>query len=216
MSATDQFATGSKKHCLNVSGGTAPNPVISWSCNNDANEDFETKGVEWHAMGNMCVTAVSGKLQVKPCDGTNAQKWDFFHWEGSRRPNQIKNSNGNCVQAQTTTGAMGEELILASCSSSETRQRFTFPGAGLVSLWNNLNRCLNVSGGQPTSGSKVVLWDGCVASNPWKNGQFSLGGKIKVLSNCMTIQGDTATFSPIGVQSCSSSNTTTQIWEYYF
>lgn len=208
------FQTGTNSKCLNVSGGTAPNAVISWPCTNTENERFTTTGVEWRGMGNMCVEAVSGKLQLRACNGSSSQKWDFFNTSSGVATDQIRSWTGTCVSASTTTGALGQELILATCSTSDTKQRFNNPGKGVLTLKNNTGLCANVSGGLPTPNSKIVLWDGC-GGTPVYNAQFILSGKIRSLGHCVETQGDGGVGQPIRAQACNSSNTTTQIWEYY-
>jgi hypothetical protein len=166
-------------------------------------------------MGNMCVQAVSGKLEVRACNGSSSQKWNFFHPTSSLRFDQIQLSGStSCVSASTTSGALGQELVLATCSSTDTKQRFSFPGNGRVVLKNNTSFCGNVAGGLPASGSKIVLWDGCGSTPPY-NSQFLLSGRITSLSNCLSIQGGAVAGNPIRIDSCSSSNKT-QTWEYYF
>jgi hypothetical protein len=214
-STFELFQTTANSKCLNVSGGTAPNPLISWSCGDFENERFTTVGVEWHGMGNMCVQAVAGKLQVQPCNGSTAQQWDFFHPVGGLRNDQIRLSGTNsCVSSTTTTGTLGQELVLATCSASDTKQRFLNPGSGRLSLSNNTALCADVAGGLPTPGSKIVLWDGCTSTPPY-NSQFTLSGRIKSLNNCMQIVGSANPGDAIRAQACDSSNTTTQIWDYY-
>lgn len=67
------FSTKTNNKCLNVSGGVAPNPVISWTCGSFENERFKTMGVEWRAMGNMCVEAVNNALELRNCNNSAAQ-----------------------------------------------------------------------------------------------------------------------------------------------
>jgi hypothetical protein len=174
-STFEQLQTPANSRCLNVSGGTAPNPLISWDCQNVENERFTTIGVEWRGMGNMCVQAVGTALQLQACNGSSAQKWDFFHPVGGLRNDQIrKNGTNTCVSSVTTSGALGEALTLVTCSSSSTKQRFTMPGSGLVELSNNTGLCANVSGGNPVAGSAIILWDGCWTTNTPVNNQFRL------------------------------------------
>ena len=63
--------------------------------------------------------------------------------------------------------------------------------------------------------SRIILWDGC-GLTPVVNAQFTLNGRIKSLGHCMTIQGSANLGDAIRMEACNPSNTTTQIWEYYF
>jgi hypothetical protein len=100
---------------------------------------------------------------------------------------------------------------MADCDTTETRQRFSFPGNGRIRYQNNSARCLNVSGGSPVSGSPIILWSGC-GSNPAYNSQFHLRGRAKSRSSnyCMEATGRGA---QIEMKTCSSSPQ--QVWEYY-
>jgi hypothetical protein len=219
----EQFvtATGSTTRCLKVQNGTAPNPIVSATCSATTSERFTTTGMEWRAMGNMCIeatgTAVGSTLKLATCASSNAnQKWDFHDIAGGRAAKQIELSNtGKCVAGQTTSGALGENLVLASCSSGEPKQQFTYPGNGVVAYANNTSYCANVSGGQPSAGSPLVLWNGCTPSSPFQNAQFTISGKIRVLGNCLTLRDTTNYNDVVAADACSSTNTTTQIWEYY-
>jgi hypothetical protein len=210
----ERFKSGANNRCLNVANGSAPNPLISFTCNNDENERFPTVGVEWHAMGNMCVQTSSTGPKLRACDSTNAgQKWDFFHPVGGLLFQQIRLSGTNlCVAAQTTNGEMGQELTLKACSSGDTKQRFTSTAAGVLALSNNTGLCANVKGGNPTPGSPLILWNGC-SSNAPPNSKFSLGGRIKTLNNCTTIDGGPS--AQVKALACNA-NDKKQVWEYYF
>lgn len=210
---SEPFRTPENALCLNLGGS---NQLTSASCDNSQNQRFTTVGVEWRAMGNQCVEAVGSGLQLQPCNGSGAQKWDFFHPVGGLRNDQIRrNGTNQCVAASTSRGSLGEALVLTTCSSASTRQRFSTPGAGLLTLSNNTGLCANVAGGTTAAGSAIILWDGC-SSNPPMNSQFSLSGKLKVRSRCMASQGEGEVFSAVAADTCDDGNTTTQIWDYYF
>jgi hypothetical protein len=200
--------------CLNVQGGTAPNPLIIWPCGDYENEKLTTRGVEWRAMGNMCVQAVGKRLEVRKCDGSGAQKWDFHHSDSKLRFDQIRQSGTNlCLSASNEAVKLGEALVLATCSSRSTKQRFSMPGNGLVASTLNPSFCANVAGGLPVSGSKLVLWDGCSPANPPANSQFTVSGPLKSLNHCVGIQGDGSTGNVVGAEACSGAPS--QIWEYF-
>jgi hypothetical protein len=160
-------------------------------------------------MGSMCATANSNNtVSMKTCDGTTAQRWTFMGGDGTSRFDQIRSiSSGKCLQAATTSGALGQIPTLVTCSATDTRQRFSFPGRGVIGYGNF---CMNVSGGLPVSPSTVALWDGCGANPALINERFTLVGRIKALGQCL----DATNHSQVSVAPCSSSNVD-QIWEYY-
>jgi hypothetical protein len=200
--------------CLNVQGGTAPNPLILWSCGAFDNERFTRLGVEWRAMGNMCVQAVSKRLQVRACDGSAAQKWDFFQSDGTLSPDQIRQSGTNlCVAAKNNAVALGDELVLATCAEIPLKQRFSMPGNGLLVTQLNARFCASVFGGLPISGSKLVLWDGCTPANPPPNSQFTISGAIESLGHCVDIAADGASGNVIRAEPCAQAMA--QVWEYF-
>lgn len=209
-------SAGIANRCLNIQTQVGPNPLISWECTATNNEDFVFSGVEWRALGNMCVHRNGSALELRTCNGSSAQRWDFFTTVGGGAGQsywRIAAPGGtSCVQAQTTNGALGEQLQMATCNAGVTRQRFSFPGSGRVTYHNNQSLCLNVSGGLPNSSSPIVLWNGCGA-NPGYNSQFTLRGRVKAAAGnyCMEAQGRGA---QIEMNTCSSTSAQ-QIWEYY-
>ena len=214
--------------CMNVSGGNAPNPLISWGCGPGDNEKFTTTGVELRVWGKLCVTAsgtsANSTLQINNC-GVSNQKWDVWRPETNLSTSQIRLSGTSmCVTSphDPASSALGDALTLQTCSKTNARQQFAYPGGGIINLINGKagsdQVCWNTSGDDPTvlgSNSKVVLWNGCFTSGAAPNVQFNLSGKIKSLNNCITIDGPGDPFNAIKAAACDSSNTTTQIWEYY-
>jgi hypothetical protein len=204
--------------CLNVFGGTAPNRLITWQCTNASNEVFSTTGVEWRAMGTMCVEAVSGKLVVNNCGGSN-QKWDFMHPSGNLRSDMIRLSGTNsCVALPRATTAKLDQFEVRVCDSTSLLQRFTLLGVGRIQLTGDSNAfCANVAGGLPINGSKLVLWNDCSLA-PAFNSQFQLRGRIRTVNSaCMNLRGAGASLDDIGADTCDSSagETSRQIWDFY-
>jgi len=199
--------TTANSRCVKKQSATG-NPLISVDCASDTSQDFEFSGVEWRAMGDMCVHANGTFLELRVCDGTTAQKWDFFGGgaAGARSDNIRLNGTNSCVTTTTTT--MGAQLRLAACNSSDTKQRFTYTGGGGVSVSSNTAFCMNISGGQPVT-SGVVLWNGCSA--PGYNARFHLHGKVKLVSgSCMT---SAPLFSQMTMNTCTSA--LNQVFDYY-
>ena len=209
----ERFKTPSNARCLQVLHGTAPNTIVSGACDTTESERMTTIGMEWHAMGNMCVQAVGGGLQLQNCNGASSEKWDFFHPVGGLRVDQIRESGTNlCVSSRTTSGTMGEALTLATCSSTDTKQRFSNPFAGLIALSNNTALCANVQTGTDNPSNAIILWNGC-SSTPASNSRFSLGGStINSLGDCLFL----STVPPEPISDVSCVNAVTDKWEYYF
>lgn len=206
------FQTPSNQRCLNIAGAVGANPLLSWDCTNTTNEDFVFSGVEWRGMGKMCVHRNGSLLELRDCNGSSAQKWDFFSDDGATGWQIRANGSNTCVQSPSTSGALGEQLTMATCNATSSRQRFNFPGAGRVRYGNNAQMCLNTSGGVAVSGSPIIFWNDC-GSNPGYNSRFQLHGQVKARTDnyCMEAMGR-------GVQAemraCSSGNLR-QVWDYY-
>jgi hypothetical protein len=205
--------------CLDVQFGTAPNPLISWTCVDDPGERFvfgnaTGVGAELRGMGNMCAEVVGSNVQVKTCSSAAAQRWDLQHATGTIRTDQIRyiGQSGKCLSSATLNGAKGEQLVIANCSSTDTKQRFTYPGQGIIKLANNSGLCLNVAGGLPNQGASIILWDACDGS--YKNSQFHVRGHVRTLNHCLQVMGNGAPGDIIRAEACSANNAA-QIWEYY-
>lgn len=197
--------------CLNVNGSSTSAPVDSRTCATSTSQQFPLADMEWRGMGTMCAEAGTSTITVQPCNGTNAQKWSFMDGNSntSLRFDQIKSkSTGKCVSTGTAAGSLGEALALKTCSDTDLKQRFTFPGKGIIGFGGF---CANVSGGLPTAGSQIGLWNGCTNDPRPYNAQFTLSGNVKSAARCL----DGTTASQVKVSSCATGNAN-QVWEYYF
>jgi hypothetical protein len=217
----EHFKSRSNNKCLTVQGNAVPNPMVSWACGDFPNQKLafgntSSVGAELRSMGGLCVQQVNGDLQAQVCNSSSSQRWDVQHATGSIRADQIRyiGSAGKCLSTRTTNGALGEVLTIANCSSTDTKQRFTYPGNGLIKPVTNPNLCLAQAGGQPTVSAPIMLWDGCGVVPPEQNKQFTLHGRVRAMGACLTTTGSGARGSLIRAQSCSSSDTT-QEWDYY-
>lgn len=198
--------------CIDGTGGA----VTSQLCDSaTVNQTIRLNNVELRAMGNMCLEAmgVNGRIEARICDGSIAQKWSLFEGDTatSQRPDQIKSvSTGQCVTS--SSGALGEELVLANCSQYASEQGFTYPGQGII-MRGSL--CLNVLGGSPTPGGRLGLWNGCTATPRPYNAQFSASGTMQINGQCLDIWGGNSNPNdPIGLFPCHGGPN--QIWEYNF
>jgi hypothetical protein len=213
----EHFVSRSNNRCLTVQGNAVPNPMVGWDCGNFPNQRLTfggSGGAELRSMGNLCVEYLDGHLEVKTCNSASAQRWDVQHANGAIRADQIQYMGlpGTCLATQTTNGALGELLTIAICSATDTRQRFTYPGQGVIKPANNSNLCLAQAGGQPIPGMKVMLWDGCQGQ---QNEQFTLHGNVRTMGACLTMAGSGVAGTLITAQGCGSADGQMQEWDYF-
>jgi hypothetical protein len=201
--------------CLNVYGGvvgSGSTPLVSWDCGFAAtNEHFHFTGVQWRAMGKMCVAAgsagVGANLSIANCSTSSLQKWDFFE-----NTNAIRlNGTNLCVEVQGGSTALGTPLLLANCGGAN--QSFTYSDAHI----GFGNRCFNVSGGTTTVGNQLGLWDGCNTSPAQQNEQFTIMGQVTSLGQCVNMAGGVPYDGvPISMYPCQGGGATNEIWERYW
>jgi len=205
---------GGTARCLNVRGGSVgPDgaPLISYSCSTSANEQFHFTGVQWRAMGKMCIAAssadVGATLSIANCDSSSLQSWDFFENTTAIR----LNGTDLCVEAQGGSTALGTQLLLANCGGAN--QSFSYSDAHI----GFGDKCFNVSGGTTTVGNQLVLWDGCTTSPAQQNEQFTITGQITSLGQCVNMAGGVPYNGvPIGMYPCQGGGATNEIWERYW
>mgnify|MGYP003575313221 CR=1 FL=1 len=219
---TLRTTAGGQPRCPNVHGGVVnPNggtAITSWSCApGAANEQFRFTGVEWRAMGGMCIaadtSATGAKLSLRPCSGTSSlQRWDFF--DGDQR---IRLSGTTqCVNVPNSQTALGTELILFPCQATPApNETFVFSN-GYISPSFDTSKCLNVLGGTTAPLSKVGLWNGCGAVPAPHNSQFTIRGPIKTMGQCVDMLGGVP-FDGVGIGAfpCTP-GAPNEVWEYFF
>lgn len=190
-------------------GATDEPPHQSWSFN----------GVEWKAIGNLCVTApavtMHSQLNVQPCSGSPRQKWDFER-EGRMR----LSGTPYCANIPDGSYVPGTPIQLYPCGSPRAHwnEMFTFAANGI--RWNG--RCFDVEGELPIAGSPLRLNNcGATARFPL-NQQFHVSGRITVDETTRTT-GQCLDMSPqyaatgvlIYVFPCIN-DARYQQWDYYF
>lgn len=199
---------------LKIQTDLGPNPLISSPSSTSARHDLVFSNVEWRGMGNMCVHRNGTALELRTCNNSSSQKWDFFTTAGGTANGhpywRIAAPGGSsCVHAPSNSGALGEQPQMFTCNSSSSRQRFSFLGGGRITYNNNLGLVLNVAGGAPVSGSPIILWDG-----GGFNVEFHLRGRVKANSAnlCMNSFGFSGA---VAMRTCDSS-IPGQTFDYYF
>jgi Ricin-type beta-trefoil lectin domain len=175
--------------CLNIAGGVGGSNLISWDCIPSAtNEQFHHTGVQWRAMGKMCVaassSAVGATLSLANCSTSALQKWDFFEAD-----NRIRLSGTSlCVNVPGGSNALGTLPTLATCGASPgPNETFVF-GANTGTIRFS-DKCLNVFGGTTTVGNPVGLWNGCNDVPTPFNEHFTIAGPIHNFSQCVDMFG---------------------------
>jgi len=206
---------GGTLRCLNVVGGvvgSGSTPLASWDCGfSSTNEQFHFTGVQWRAMGKMCIAAssagVGANLSIANCSTSSLQKWDFFENTDAIR----LNGTNLCVEVQGGSTALGTPLLLASCGGAN--QSFTYSAAHI----GFSDRCFNVGGGTTTVGNTLALWDGCTTNPPQQNEQFTISGQVTSLGQCVNMAGGVPYDGvPISMYPCQGGGATNEIWERYW
>jgi hypothetical protein len=164
----------------------------------------------------MCLTANGAQIELAFCDGSPAQRWNFFDVDASTAltPDQIQHAaTGECVTAQTQAGAYGERITLAPCSAADSRQHFQYKGEGFIG-YGTQPFCMNVLGGTLAPGSPLGLWDGCNYL-PYYNSQFHASGAFQSMGQCLAMQDHAGSFPDVGVKPCTAA-ARREVWDYHF
>lgn len=193
--------------------------MISDACSQAERQHITTSNLEWRAMGNMCLAARSDRIELAFCDGSAAQRWNFWdadpgtpvEWDPIQQAD-----TGACVAARTATGAGSETLTLASCSAADSRQHFDYLGSGFIGFGSSW--CLKVLGGEPIEGLPLGLWSEC--KDPAAYGsQFYVSGQFKSFDLCLStrppggaLAGD---LDKVGIEACAS-DAPRQVWDFHF
>jgi len=194
-------------------GGLA---IVSDQCTLADDQRFPTINLEWRAMGSMCIAAVGDHLELRGCDGSQAQQWNFFDGDPTTPMDwhQIQSSDGRCVSTRTDptswtkTTVVGEEVSLQSCDPADPRQLIYFLEGGFFGLGNPL-LCLNVDGGQLSPGSHIAIADSCSDYNV-SSSEFYVSGRLRVLGKCLNMsEKGVVTAAPCSDKSLE------QLWDYH-
>jgi hypothetical protein len=206
--------------CLTVNESSAlpdgSRTLVGLTCDGRDAQRISTTDLEWRAMGNMCLKAEGGAVELDFCDGSAEQRWNFWDADpaSTMQWEQIQSvATGQCVARRTAEGLRGEELTFATCSPTDQLQRFRLLGRGFIGA-GTTGLCLDVFYGQPVPGRKVGLWDGCLNTLTY-NSIFYVSGRLKSLGDCVSILGEGDRANLIGAQACDSGRAQ-QVWDYYF
>jgi hypothetical protein len=199
----------------NIVSSTTYTDVLNNACDQSEGQLFPVTNVEWRAAGNMCVAAVNGRLQLAICDGSPNQLWTFFDADPATPLlySQIHSvGTGDCVATQGSFARPGEDLVLNTCSPTDTRQQFIFPGQGVISHPVN-NLCVNVKGGSIAADTAIQLTDKC---NQIRYPiQFYVSGAFSSLGQCLSSR-TTAEGGGIAVVEPCDSAAPQQFWDFHF
>jgi len=186
--------------CINVAGGRpsagTSTKLIAYGCNSNlsnGNEQFKLNHMKLHAMGNMCVAAVSAsagsQLELRTCDNALQQTANttcetpadpsLDQWDVYGKGFRLSNTN-LCVSFPAGSPPRGTLPTLATCSLYSATQNFEFVNHELHAG----SLCLNVFGGLPKEHSKIGLYNGC--NNELPNDAFYLTGAFQTMGQCVT------------------------------
>jgi hypothetical protein len=110
--------------CVDVNGGSSADgtPLVIWTCNGGANQQWTREGSTLRSLGK-CMTAAGtadgSAVQLSTCTGSAAQTWTVG-------ANGSLTTSGKCLDANGAGTADGTRLILWTCHGG-TNQRWTLP-----------------------------------------------------------------------------------------
>ncbi len=206
--------------CFDVPNGAVsdskPTPIGYASCIADPRQSFSTIGMQWRALGNLCVrtaNAVEGDgLETALCEETSS-RWDFFHPGPDLGFEQIRLSGTSLCVSGRTAGAPGEPLTLATCNTTDERQQFFSRGRGVLEYGNGWK--VGAPAGEPAPGIPLVLTGPFDTIYAPYDTQFHLTGTVQALGQCLTTQLQTNEGLPIAMEKCRP-GAPEQLWHYYF
>jgi hypothetical protein len=207
------YAQGSPR-CVNV-GGTMPPPLdgsslMTYICGGEPNSDIDFTGVNWVAMGNMCIradtNAIGSVMRLTPC-GSPHSKWDFLP-NGSIR---LNNTNF-CVGMPNGLGTYGAQPALALCTGSSA-QTFPRTSAGTMTYATG---CLEIQNASTAFGANLIL-NSCNLL-PAHRHQFNLSGPMRMIGGgCATVYNSTYGENvSTKLMPCDTPSDSSQTWQYYF
>jgi len=110
--------------------------------------------------------ANGAQVVVSDCTGSSDQEWTFTN-------GQIQLYGGKCMDVTGGVNADGTKLQVWDCGPSSTvSQQFTYTGFGDNHIvWNNTNKCLDLTYGNLTNGNQVqILTCSDVPTHVWNTG----------------------------------------------
>ena len=120
------------------------------------------------SLNNKCVDVPSSnfvdgaRLQMWPCNGTNAQKWTFTG-------GTLASQNGKCMDVASGSTANGAAVQLWTCNGTGAQQFVLNSTGGLVNP--QANKCVDIVGANSADGAKLQLWDCAGSANQkWRKG----------------------------------------------
>ncbi|MDX3850290.1 ricin-type beta-trefoil lectin domain protein [Streptomyces sp. AK02-01A] len=118
------------------------------------------------AQSGKCLSAVNGKdgsqLQLWPCDGSAAQRWDF-------RADGTIRAMGLCMDVAGGSTANSTAIQVAVCSGNGAQQFYLNDTEDLVA--RSATKCVDIYDGRTGNGTPAILWP-CTGT---KNQTWTLG-----------------------------------------
>jgi hypothetical protein len=181
---------------------------------------FLPTGLEWRAMGSMCLEATNDFVVLNYCDGSLEQRWDFWETDPATPVDydQIRSSaTGECVSTLRLDSTHEDAVVLGPCDPNDARQKIK-PSGQQARLKALDFYCLNVLGGLPVAGSLLGLFGDCSTPDNFVpdhvNGLFSVSGPLHNGDRCVTLRHRSDRERTVSVESCDGSPE--QDWDYHF
>jgi hypothetical protein len=152
-------------YMLFVLNGGVPSMAKMVKVQANSGSTFNSTAVARHS--NKCLdvpgsqTANGVQLQQWPCNGTNAQNFQFRPVVGVANTYNIVNVNSNkCIEVNGNSTSNGAAIVQRSCLGS-TNQQFRREALGssyyrLVAV--NSGKCVDVYGASVSDGAKIIQW----------------------------------------------------------
>jgi len=179
------------------------------------NNIWTLSGVQWKAIGDMCVGSNStGYLELQTCDGRASQLWD---WDSGVAGRLRQSGTNKCANVLGGGTANGTRLGLYPCGvPAYANEQFATTALGEMKY---AGKCLDVDNYYPVSGAAITIWDCPVAGAPKQyNELFHLTGTVRQgwYGDCLDIWGGVSdNYTPIDAYPCVA-GAPNQKWDIYF
>ncbi|XYI03703.1 RICIN domain-containing protein [Sorangium sp. So ce1128] len=218
-----------KPMCMDVTDALTSNGtnIQLWDCNGFADGDAQAfvynasdQSIRMRSNPNKCVDLSGGNtssgtnVQIWDCNGTNAQKFVYDAVSGAII---VASDQAKCIDisgVRSATNLNGTNIRVWDCNGTGAQQFDMAIAAGTgIPIWvsstslvkrDSTNKCIDISGGGTTNGTKIQLWD-CHGGAAQIFEYNKIAGTIKMVNNnkCMDLSaGNTANGTKIQLWDC--------------
>lgn len=185
---------------------------------NTLNNIWSLKGVQWKAIGDLCVgTRSNGVLELQPCDGRAQQLWDWDYGNVKGRIRQTGTSNCVNVYGGYSVPPNGTTVGLYPCGGTTPYPNEVFTTTAKGEMKNG-GKCLDVNNYYPVVGEQVHIWDCAPTGSTLQNELFHVRGQVKTgfyTNECLDMTGGVSDNGvPIESYPCVS-GAANQQWDIY-